>query len=139
LFVRGGAAVPLWPVHQYAGELPVEELELRVHRAVGEHTSLLYEDDGESVHYEEPGEHCVSRFVVVGAEDGSTRVTREIVRGHYAPPYEMVRVVVYGLDGPSGEVACEDGTLLGQAWDEETRTFSVRVRSEGGFVLQLES
>ena len=137
LFVRGGAAVPLWPVHQYAGELPVEELELRVYRAAGEHTSLLYEDDGETVHYEEPGEHRVSRFVVVGAEDGSTRVTREVVRGHYAPPYETVRVVVYGLDGPPGEVACEGGTLLEQAWDEETRTFSVRVRSEGGFVLQI--
>jgi len=47
IFVRAGAILPLWPVMNYVGEKPVEELKLAIYPGNGKFT--LYEDDGESI------------------------------------------------------------------------------------------
>jgi alpha-glucosidase len=46
IFVRAGAILPHWPVQNYVGEKPVDELRLTVYPGDGRFT--LYEDDGES-------------------------------------------------------------------------------------------
>jgi alpha-glucosidase len=47
IFVRAGAILPLWPVLNYVGEKPIDELRLVVYPGNGKFT--LYEDDGESI------------------------------------------------------------------------------------------
>jgi len=46
IFVRAGAILPRWPVQNYVGEKPIDELRLTVYPGDGEF--ILYEDDGES-------------------------------------------------------------------------------------------
>jgi alpha-glucosidase len=87
LLVRAGSVIPMWPVQQYIGEEPVDVLTLCVYRAAGEHTSILYEDDGIRPDYERTDRHRVSRFVVT---DNTLRRSNE--RGSYQPPYSRIEV-----------------------------------------------
>ena len=51
IFARAGSIVPGWPVMQHTGERPVDVLMLHVFPGDGE--SALYEDDGESLAYQQ--------------------------------------------------------------------------------------
>ncbi|WP_119071724.1 glycoside hydrolase family 31 protein [Aggregatilinea lenta] len=105
LFARAGSVIPLWPVMQYVGELPVEELLLRVFAGTGE--SVLYEDAGEGMAYRD-GETRWSTFTT------SFRPSGEFViewhrSGAYQPSYERVRVEVVGISGEPERVELDGG------------------------------
>ncbi|ABF39901.1 Alpha-glucosidase [Candidatus Koribacter versatilis Ellin345] len=51
LYVRAGSIVPLGPDEQYAGEKPVDPIELRVYRGADGHFTL-YEDENDNYNYE---------------------------------------------------------------------------------------
>ena len=79
LYVRGNAAIPLWPVRMHTGE-PVERLTLRVFAGGSEPvTSSVFEDAGDGY---EPG----SRFSVT--VDGPV-VQISAREGGYEPPYPV--------------------------------------------------
>jgi alpha-glucosidase len=93
VYVRAGAVVPLWPVMQYVGERPVDELRLRVY--VGDGESAFYEDAGEGLAYQQ-GDYRWSYFTVRLLGSG-TLVIEWRRTGAYQPPYAQVRVEVIGL------------------------------------------
>ena len=47
IFARAGAILPSWPVLNYVGERPIDELKLIIYPGNGKF--ILYEDDGESI------------------------------------------------------------------------------------------
>jgi len=59
LFVRAGTVLPMWPVMQHTGERRVDTLILHVYAGNGD--SVLYEDDGASMAYQQ-GEYRITRF-----------------------------------------------------------------------------
>lgn len=136
LFVRGGAVVPFWPVQQYVGEKTVDELELRAYLAPGEHTNILYEDDGVRPDYEQPDAHRVSRLVLRG-EAGGGSLSREIAEGTYTPTYDMIRLHVMGLDAAPASVTLNGGEILAQGWDADTRVLSIKLRVAAEFQLNF--
>lgn len=92
VYVRAGAVIPLWPVMQYVGERPVEELLLRVYAGDGE--SAFYEDAGEGLAYQQ-GDYRWSYFTVQLLSSGSLAIEWRRT-GSYEPPYRQVRVEVIG-------------------------------------------
>jgi alpha-glucosidase len=134
LFVRGGAVIPFWPTQQYVGEKPVDTLELRGYLSPGEHSNLLYEDDGLTPEYARRDAHRVSRFVIDGTQ-GS--LTRHIEQGTYAPGYTRVKIEIAGLDAEPGASHSEDGQLVSHTWDAQVRHLNIELDAEGPFALRF--
>jgi alpha-glucosidase len=133
LYVKGGAAIPLWPVQQYVGEKEIDLLTLHVYAAPGEHHSLLYEDDGVYVDHVALHAHRLSRFIVTDGRE----LSRVIERGSYAPPYDRLRIVYHGLESAPQSVDVNTGTLLSSAWDAETHRLTVDITAPGAFSIRL--
>ncbi|MBI5669805.1 MAG: DUF4968 domain-containing protein [Chloroflexi bacterium] len=92
LFVRAGAALPLWPEMQYANPQAVETLVYRVYP--GEFETVLYEDAGEGLAYLDGDYRWI--YLTCGWEDSKLVVNRRVA-GRYQPPYQSVRLEVVGL------------------------------------------
>ncbi len=93
IFVRAGAVIPLWPVMQYVGQKPLEELRLKVYAGDGEVT--LYEDAGEGLSYQ-TGDYRWLYFTCT-PESGGGLMLNWRRAGKYKPPYERVRVEIHGI------------------------------------------
>ena len=105
LHVRAGAIVPLGPVTQFAGERPLDEVELlAAPDANGRAAGWLYEDAGDGYGYE-AGEYRRTRFTAETA-DGTLRVRIASTEGAWPPPAgRTYRVTVVGakpklVEGP---------------------------------------
>lgn len=89
LYARSGSTVPVGPVMQHTDQFIPETVELHVFP--GDGLSLLYEDDGRSLAYQQ-GEWRVTRFVV---HQTATAVSIERASdGPYAPGYPSYDVVL---------------------------------------------
>ncbi len=122
LFARAGSVVPLWPVMQYVGEQPVDELHLRIFAGTGE--SVLYEDAGEGLAYRQGGARW-SMFTT------SFRPSGEFVldwhtSGAYQPPYTRVRVEVVGISGEPERVELDGGAAPVWYYNEGVVEFVAR-------------
>ncbi len=93
LFVREGSVIPCWPVQQYVGQLPIEELYLRVYAGSGEAT--VYEDTGEGTDYLN-GNYRWLYFTTKLLTTGSVSIDWRRA-GKYKPPYNRFRCEVYGI------------------------------------------
>ncbi len=91
LFVRAGAVIPLWPVMQYTGERPVDELTLRIF--MGNARSALYEDEGDGPVREDGW----AAFDVRLDMDERALVVKWEREARTPPSYDRVRVEVYGI------------------------------------------
>ncbi len=138
LYVRGGAAIPFWPVQQHIGEKSGSELELCMYWASGEHISYLYEDDGICPDYIRPTAHRLSRFDLRVAADGrGGTLKRTIEQGEFSPLYTRVRLQVVGLDTRPSEVVFEGGQVDSQEWDEQTGRLMLEIGASSAFKLRL--
>ncbi len=93
LFLRAGAAIPMYPVQQYVGEKKITEVTLRVGVGAGE--SFVYDDAGEGQAYRN-GERRWLQVSVSPLENDGLRIMLQR-EGTYAPPYTKIRVEVYGI------------------------------------------
>jgi alpha-glucosidase len=93
LYVRAGAVIPLWPVQQYVGQAPVEELQLKAYAGNGEVT--LYEDAGEGLDYQH-GDYRWLYFTCATQNNGGLKLTWRRA-GQYDPKYKRIRVEVFGI------------------------------------------
>jgi alpha-glucosidase len=93
LYVRAGKVLPLWPVMQYVGERPLEEVRLRIFAGSAETT--LYEDAGEGLAYQR-GEYRWSYFTCRFLLSGQFAIEWRRA-GRYQPPYRQTRVEVVGI------------------------------------------
>ncbi len=92
LYARGGHVIPVWPVQQYVGQVPIEELRLKVYAGDGDVT--LYEDAGEGLDYLS-GTYRWLYFTCKSTPGAMSISWRRA--GKYKPPYERVRCEVFGL------------------------------------------
>lgn len=91
--VRGGAVLPLGPLRQFAHDLPAAPLQL--HLYPGQGRSLLYEDDGDTLAYQQ-GEYRLSRFDMTWSPDRRTLTLARSLRGPYRPPYDALAIHLHG-------------------------------------------
>jgi len=138
LFVRAGAVIPFWPVQQYVGEKQIDQLELYAYYSAGEHTSLLYEDDGVTPDYVSPEAYRLSRFCLRGGEEGqSLSIERVIEQGSYAEVPEQIRLHVIGLKGIPSRTDLEAGELLAQAHDPSTGRLAYDLKAPEAFRITI--
>jgi alpha-glucosidase len=93
-FVREGAVMPVYPVRQWTGEKPVDELTLYVYYKNGAEISRLYEDAGEGYGYRE-GEYSLKRFETLG-ENGNFTL-KQHKEGLFGPSYKKVKIYLVGF------------------------------------------
>jgi alpha-glucosidase len=93
-FVREGACLPVYPVRQWTGEKPVDELTLYVYYKNGAETSQLYEDAGEGYDYRE-GAFSLKHFFTEGTPEKLT--LRQEREGAFEPSYEHVKIYLVGF------------------------------------------
>lgn len=94
LYFREGAVIPFYPVMQYVGEKPVDQLTIKVYYGGESLNSYLYEDSGDGYDYEK-GIYNRKRF-----KTQSTPTSFKLslkTNGHYEPSYSTYKVVLYGL------------------------------------------
>jgi alpha-glucosidase len=94
IFARAGCVIPRWPVQQYVGQAPIDELHLQVYVGNGEVT--LYEDAGEGMDYLN-GAYRWLYFTVKAFPTGGVSIAWRRA-GKYRPPYNRVRCEVFGID-----------------------------------------
>jgi len=93
LLVREGAAVPLGPSMQHAGERPLDPLTLIVHPdSAGRATGTLYEDEGDGFGFAR-GEFRLTRFEAI-ADGAGVAIRQEAVEGAWSLPSRRVAAVV---------------------------------------------
>ena len=93
MYAREGAVIPQWPVQQYAGQVAIEELHLRIYAGNGETT--LYEDVGEGMEYA-GGDYRWLYFTCKLLSTGGLSIDWRRA-GSYKPPYQRVRCEVFGV------------------------------------------
>ncbi len=94
-FVREGAVLPIYPIRQYTGEKPIDELTLYVYYKQGTETSHLYEDEGEGYDYETNEAFSLKIFETEGKNDSF--VVRQRKEGQFKTTYESVKVYLVGF------------------------------------------
>jgi len=105
-FVREGAVLPVYPIRQWVGERPVDELTLYVYYKNGLETSQLYEDAGEGYAYQN-GEFCLKQWQTEG--ENAHFVLRQHSTGSFALPYPKAKIYLVGF--PTYVTSCQvDGT-----------------------------
>ncbi|HLN62420.1 MAG TPA: TIM-barrel domain-containing protein, partial [Symbiobacteriaceae bacterium] len=89
LFIRAGAVLPMGPLMQHTGEVPMETLTLHVFPgADGEFT--LYEDEGEGYGY------CQGAFARTRIALQGSKLTVGTPEGGYKPTWTQVELLVHG-------------------------------------------
>lgn len=93
-FVREGAVLATYPVRQWTGESPVDELTLYVYYKNGRESSILYEDAGEGYDYLD-GKFSLKTWTTMG-ENGHFSLEQQR-EGDWTPPYQNVKIYLVGF------------------------------------------
>ena len=126
LYVRSGSIVPSCPVVEYEGQKPIDALCISVY--TGKHGAFtLYEDDGETLAYQE-GQFATTSMEYV--ETGDARTLRMGDRtGQFVPAQRTVTVEFLGVFGrPRVSV---DGQQADPVYDEGRKSVSVSWPDDG--------
>jgi alpha-glucosidase len=125
LFIRAGAVLPMGPLMQHTGEVPMETLTLHVFPgADGEFT--LYEDEGEGYGY------CQGAFARTRIALQGSKLTVGTPEGGYKPTWTQVELLVHG------EMATVqvDGQAV-ETTEAEAGARRCVVAKQGGFTVTL--
>ncbi len=113
LFVREGAVIPFYPIMQFVGEKPIDQLTLHVYYGTGEHENYLYEDSGDGYDYEK-GIYNLKKFVTFGTEHSFKMSMKR--RGHYEPDYKTYKIVLHGVPARFNKVLVNDKGVDKSEW-----------------------
>jgi len=138
LYVREGGIVPLGPLMQYRGELPLDAIELYAFPGPLETSFTLYRDDGVSLG------HRAGRFatttVTARWNDGRAVVTVGTTEGSYDGQPPTVRwTFTIALDRRPAAVTADGEALADGAWDFDEARREVAVRQPLEAPLTLEA
>ncbi|MBB2144152.1 DUF4968 domain-containing protein [Pedobacter sp. LMG 31464] len=128
LFVRAGSVIPEYPVMQYVGEKPIDEVWLNVYYADYEVNSFLFEDHGDTFAYEQDI-YLEKKFNVKG--DGKNLFIRQDTEGLYTPNYELYDYNVIGLPFKVSKIFVDDKEVTDFNIDERSR---LRFKSNKNFI-----
>jgi alpha-glucosidase len=95
IYVRAGAVIPMYPLMQYVGEFPVEELFLHAYYDEKTVESTLYEDAGDGYDYKEGIYNAKIFCTNGGAEDFS--ICQSATHRGYVPTYKTCSILIHGL------------------------------------------
>ena len=128
LFVRAGSVIPEYPVMQYVGEKPLDEVWLNVYYSDYEVNSFLFEDHGDTFAYEQDI-YLEKKFSVKG--DGKNLFIHQTAEGLYTPNYELYDYNVIGLPFAVSKVFVDDKEVNDFSIDERRR---LKFKSNKNFV-----
>ncbi|RZL44012.1 MAG: glycosyl hydrolase, partial [Pedobacter sp.] len=128
LFVRAGSVIPEYPVMQYVGEKPIDEVWLNVYYADYEVNSFLFEDHGDTFAYEQDI-YLEKKFSVRG--DGKNLFIQQTTEGLYTPNYELYDYNVIGLPFTVSKIFVDDKEVTDFSIDELKR---LRFKSNKNFM-----
>lgn len=94
LFIKEGALVPKYPIQQYVGEIPLEELVLDVYFKIGKEDSTVYEDAQDGLDYKK-GRYSLRNFKLNGKE--KELIIQQFKNGTYITPYQTFKLKFHGL------------------------------------------
>ncbi len=129
LFVRAGSIIPMWPLMQYVGQKPVDEITLDLYPGAAAEFAL-YEDDGETYDYER-GALATTRLELQPRDDGFELVIgpRE---GRYKGMPPRPAFVLRALTARTPAQMLQDGAALaeGTEWryDPQARRAEIHAR-----------
>ncbi len=109
-FVREGAVVPHYPMMQYVGEKPIEEVTLHIYFKKGKESSQFYHDDGDGDGHKR-GEFLLSNFHLDGNEE--QLIILQEIEGNLSPDFKY-RVKCIGLPNPIKSVQV-DGQVISES------------------------
>lgn len=118
LFVRAGSVIPEYPVMQYVGEKPIDEVWLNIYYAGYEVNSFLFEDHGDTFAYEQDI-YLEKKFSVKG--DGKNLFIQQATEGLYTPNYELYDYNVIGLPFEVSKIFVDDKEVTDFSIDERKR------------------
>ncbi|MBP8067690.1 MAG: glycosyl hydrolase, partial [Pedobacter sp.] len=128
LFIRAGSVIPEYPVMQYVGEKPIDEVWLNIYYADYEVNSFLFEDHGDTFAYEQDI-YLEKKFSVKG--DGKNLFIAQRTEGLYTPNYELYDYNVIGLPFVVSKIFVDDKELIDFTIDERKR---LRFKSNKNFM-----
>lgn len=128
LFVRAGSVIPEYPVMQYVGEKPIDEVWLNIYYAGYEVNSFLFEDHGDTFAYEQDI-YLEKKFSVKG--DGKNLFIQQATEGLYTPNYELYDYNVIGLPFEVSKIFVDDKEVTDFSIDERKR---LRFKSNKNFM-----
>lgn len=128
LFVRAGSVIPEYPVMQYVGEKPIDEVWLNIYYADYEVNSFLFEDHGDTFAYEQDI-YLEKKFSVKG--DGKNLVIQQAIEGLYTPNYELYDYNVIGLPFQVSKIFVDDKEITEFTIDDRKR---LRFKSNKNFI-----
>jgi hypothetical protein len=125
VFVRAGAVIPSQAASAYSDARPLDPLVLDVYGS-GSGRFELYEDDGSSQGYDDPGQHAQTTIAHGVAGDGAHRLTIEPTVGTYAGQLAARRyeLRVHGAVRPS-VITVNGRNAGGWHWDAGQGTASI--------------
>lgn len=85
IFVKAGSVIPEYPLMQYVGEVPIDELMFQIYYSDYEVNSFYYEDHGDTFAYEQDI-YLEKKFVVKGSSSSMT--IAQSIDGLFTPRYE---------------------------------------------------
>ncbi len=113
IYAKAGAIIPMTQVRQYIEQQPYDELRLKVYPGNGEFT--LYEDDGETLEYQNSGVWATTKYQVQ-QQGEQIIVDIEARQGSWALPTREIIVEVVGVgekrfsdDGSANTLTLERG------------------------------
>lgn len=127
LFVRAGSVIPEYPVMQYVGEKPIDEVWLNIYYADYEVNSFLFEDHGDTFAYEQDI-YLEKKFNVKG--DGRNLFIQQTIEGLYTPNYELYDYKIIGLPFEVDRILIDGRELSDFNIDDQNR---LRFKSNKNF------
>ncbi len=94
VFVKEGKVLPILPIMQHTGEMPVKEMTLKIYYKNGNETSRLYEDEGEGYEYTE-GLYTLRNFVLDGTPESVLLLQEK--KGARPDTYTTMKLEFVGL------------------------------------------
>jgi alpha-glucosidase len=138
IFVRGGSVVPTRSPVRHVGESPDEPLVLEVYPG-GDATTVVLEDDGESIGYRD-GAEARTTVTLRSRAGGRLRLETAPREGGFAIAPREVRIAVHGCPPPTSVWVdavrlARPGAVdpeVGASWSWEGGILQVRWRDDGG-------
>ncbi|MGV6846317.1 MAG: glycoside hydrolase family 31 protein [Lutibacter sp.] len=94
VFIKEGAIIPKYPIQQYVGEKPIEELKLEAFYKLGNEKSRVFEDANDGYDYKK-GRFSLRNFNLVGKKKSMT--IQQFKSGKFVPEYENFEIKIIGL------------------------------------------
>lgn len=115
LFIKAGSVIPEYPVMQYVGEKPVDEIKLNVYFSKEEVNSFFFEDHGDTFAYEQDI-YSEKKFIVKG--DTNVMTIAQHTEGLYTVNYELYNFNLVGVPFDISRVTVDDRDISDFSKDE---------------------